>query len=210
MAACIEVRSMSITADKPTAIILAAGLSQRMGENKLLLDLNGKPLIEYLLEALPYDLFHTVIVVLANDTASIVERKNYRIESIINTTPERGQNFSITLGLRNSPFSIGYCFFVADQPFISRKTIEALAHTFLDNPHKIVIPQVEGQNGNPVFFPSCCRQELLELRGDSGGKTVIKNHPEKVLLFPCNNRQEFFDIDTPEEFILAQQMLTER
>ncbi len=198
---------MSIIADKPTAIILAAGLSKRMGENKLLLNLNGRPLIEHLLQLLPYHLFHTVVMIVANDTASILGKRYNDIKTIINTAPERGQNYSIYLGLLNSPPSIGYCFFVADQPFINRKTIESLAHIFTDNPHKIVIPQVDNQNGNPVFFPASCREELLKLRGDSGGKAVIKNHPEKVLSFSCNDRREFFDIDTPEEFVQAQQMI---
>ncbi len=199
---------MSVMNEKPAAIILAAGLSRRMGKNKLLMDFNGKPLVEHLLQSLPYHLFSTVIMVTAEDIFTALGEKYNDIKIIINTSPQRGQNFSIHLGLCSSPLSVGYCFFVADQPFICKKTIEALTYVFSKNPDRIIIPHIQNQNGNPVFFPACYRQELLELKGDSGGKTVIKNHPEAVLYVPCSDKKEFFDIDTPEEFALARKMIT--
>jgi molybdenum cofactor cytidylyltransferase len=182
------------------AIILASGLSIRMGCNKLLLPLGNATVIGQFLSRFPYELFDKVIVVYGDERVAAIARE-YPVILCHNQNPEAGKSKSIQLGLSVSTAEDGMMFAVADQPLLTSGTIRMLVKMFSkNNSKKIIVPKVGGRAANPVFFPASCRIEFAELRGDSGGQQLIKKQPESVCYVHFESGEEFSDIDTPDNY----------
>ena len=98
-----------------------------------------------------------------------------------------------------------YVFFVADQPWLSERTVE----TFLEFMKKVSDGDREsrpigcvsrlGEPGNPVWFSAFYKDELLALSGDRGGKRVMKAHMDQVHFFEVEEERELWDVDTLED-----------
>jgi len=182
-----------------SAIIMASGLSKRMEKNKLQMEINNKKMYEYILETVKRCYFCETIVV-TNDKNIYSKAKCFGFKVLKNSNSHLGQSESIKVALKNSCDSQGYMFFVADQPFVSYSTINLLCDTFEYNQDRIIIPNYNGLNGNPVLFPFSFKSELLSISGDSGGKLVINKNLEKVKTVAINNQYEHMDIDTMEDY----------
>lgn len=183
-----------------SAIVMASGLSERMKENKLHMKINNKKIYQYILETIKVCSCFQQVIVVSNDEEILNNSRNSRFKTIFNGKSHLGQSMSIRLGVENSQGSDGYMFFVADQPFIKKSTIELLCSTFNDNPGKIIIPSYNGINGNPVIFPVGLKQQLLKIEGDKGGKTVITKNSDKIIKLYIETNDEYFDIDTKDDY----------
>ncbi len=181
------------------AVILASGLSLRMGCNKLLLPLGSSTIIEKFLTNFPYSLFGKVILVYSDNMVGEVSDQ-FPVETCYNCSPESGKSHSIHLGLGASDAKKGIMFLVADQPLLSKRTVEKLVRSFAADPRRIVVPVIDGSPRNPVIFPVDCRAELLAQKRDCGGREVIKNNLERVQAVECFSPDEFYDIDTVEMY----------
>ncbi len=189
---------------KVDAIILASGLSKRMGCNKLLLPLGNSTVIGQFLSRFPFALFQKVIVVYGDPQLVSIARK-YPVVLCHNQSPEAGKSHSIQLGLAESTAEDGMMFAVADQPLLTSSTIQTLLEMFYKKKSKkIVVPEVAGRPANPVVFPATCRGEFAELHGDCGGRQLFIKQPERVCYVPFASKEEFYDVDSPENY---QQLL---
>jgi molybdenum cofactor cytidylyltransferase len=181
------------------AVILASGLSRRMGTNKLLLPFSGTTLVEKFLDSFPFSAFHETIIVVADDAVfSRVDK--YPISICFNNCQDEGQSRSVELGLGRSCAKDGVMFFVADQPLLRSATIKKLITKFREYPMSIIVPRVNGKNRNPVIFPHIFREELAALQGDVGGKEVMKKHIKEVVYLDFDDIHEFTDVDTPAQY----------
>lgn len=181
------------------AVIMASGFSRRMGSNKLFMKLDGKNLVEHILDKIKNIQFNdTIIVTSYVEIFKMAEKRNMKY--VINHNAEKGISESIKLGIMNSQVCEGYMFFTGDQPLVSEKTILKLIDNFNENKDKIVVPIYDGFRGSPAIFPSKYREELLSIEGDKGGKYVINNNLKDVIYVKIENAAENFDIDTIEDF----------
>ncbi len=176
-------------------VILAAGNAVRFGENKLLARFRGRPLIEWILDALPADRLNAVVVV--TQYAAVEALAAARgFETLRNSAPELGVSRSVVLGTEAlAERCDGILFLVADQPLLRRSTVERLLDRFLEDPERVVEPRAGERRGNPCVFPASLFPELLALRGDRGGRQVIRHHPELVTGVPVDPL-ELADVDT--------------
>ncbi len=181
-------------------VVMAAGNSIRFGANKLEALVNGKTLVEYALDALPVSRLQETIVVTQYDSVESLARK-YGFTCIRNPRPEDGVSLTIRLGtkaLMESCDAIMYL--VADQPLLKQESVARLIDCFLDNPDHIVSAAYDGRRGNPCIFPQKYFDELLNLKGDTGGSSVIRSHPEELMLCEVDP-EELLDIDTAEDIL---------
>lgn len=184
-----------------SAIIMAAGQSKRMNQDKLTMKIKEKCIYEYIFETINkcIDCFRDVVVV-AKEEVILTKAADVGFKAVKNEQSYLGQSESIKLGLKNSYKADGYMFFTADQPFISEETIKELAMTFEKNSNSIVVPCYNGINGSPVIFPEIFKEELLKLQKDTGGKTIIKHNLDKTIKVYIYSEDEHVDIDTMEDY----------
>lgn len=181
---------------KINAILMASGLSKRMGENKLMLEFKGKKIYEHTLDLLEEVGFDEVIV--ATSYEEILEDARSRgFVAICNTDNEIGKSSSIKLGVRETDEDTNMMFFVADQPLLRKETCEKLIESFKEN-NLMTYPVVGMRRGAPVIFPASYRDKLLSLEADQGGMIFAKDG--KTNKVPIENEYELLDIDTIEAY----------
>ena len=185
-----------------SAILLGAGESKRMGRKKLSLLWGKRTILEHCLQTLLRSRVKEVILVVNDRTEMIVRHwsKN-RVKVVVNPDYRKGMSISIRCGLKAlNPKSGGILIALGDQPFIKTRTINALIGAFGRAEGKIIVPSFRGRRGHPVIFHRKYEEELLRLRGDAGGKTIIMKHPEDVHIIPVKSEGVIRDIDTWRDY----------
>jgi molybdenum cofactor cytidylyltransferase len=183
---------------KINLILLAAGNSTRFKGNKLLEVINDKPMYMNVIEKVIKLKFNKIILVTQYEV--IKEALfDYPVKVVMNNHSELGISHSINLGINTDLEADAYMFMVCDQPFISLKSIKELINCFIKTNKGMACAEYDGNLGNPTIFSVKYREELLNLKGDVGGKSVMKKHLEDLERVAINNELELMDIDTREE-----------
>ena len=186
-----------------SGIILAAGAAQRMGRQKLLLDLEGKPVLQWVLEAaLSSELDEVVCVVReANEIQKGISLKDDKLRWVTNEKASEGQNTSVIAGLKAiNPQSEAALFLVGDQPLVKRDLIDGLIDLFRKTTALIVAPTFQGQSRNPVLFHRKLFPEILELKGDRGARGLIEKYKGEAALLEWKEETPFVDVDTWQDY----------
>ena len=177
-------------------VIMAAGNARRFGENKLAAEVRGRSLIRRALEAVPADGCEQVIVV--TQYPEIMElAEAFRFAALRNEHPDWGISHTIRLGLEALGDCDGAMFLVSDQPLLRRESVQALTELWQAQPDRIAALAHGGVRGNPCIFPARYFPELLALREDHGGSSIIRRHEEDLVLLEVPGG-ELEDVDTPE------------
>jgi molybdenum cofactor cytidylyltransferase len=185
-----------------SAILLAAGESNRMGQPKQLLPFGQSTIVERTIDNLLDSAVSETIVVLGYRDEEI--RKTIAdkpVKIAINPDYQQGISASIIAGLKQiNKRARAVLLALGDQPFVDSQTITSLVKAFRANNKGIIIPVYQGRRGNPVIFAIRYKGELLNLNGDTGGREIIKRHPDDVLEVAVNCEGVLLDIDTAENY----------
>ncbi len=202
---------------KISAILLAAGLSSRLGRNKLLLPLGGVPAVRRTAEALLGSKAAEVVVVTGHEREGVeaaLAGLNLRLAH--NPDYESGQASSLVAGLRAANPNIdGYLFALGDQPLIGPGLIDSLIEIFASSDEALAAaPFVNGRRGNPVLISASLKSALEALRGDEGARGILKgveaDSPERFMTVETDAEEIFWDIDTEADFERVRAMFDGR
>ena len=189
-----------------TGIILASGFSKRMTRDKLLLSVEGMPLVERVVKAAKISLIDEIILVYQNEEIKKIADK-YGVKAVYNKKAAEGKSAAVKLGISSShPDTEGFMFLVGDQPYLDSSTINKLIDIFKTEKHPVVVPVYAGKRGNPVLFSSKLKEELLKLEGDCGGRDVIEKMSVNVKQVDIDLSITGTDIDTQEEYEKIREM----
>ena len=181
-----------------SAVLLGAGESKRMGVDKLSLPWGRKTMLEHCFETLLRSEVHELIVVLSTRNKGVRHLfRGRKVRIVINPLSKTGMSASIRRGLLEiHPRCHGILIALGDQPLLKTRTINALIRTFDQGSGGIVIPSFRGTRGHPVIFHRRFKKELLHLKGDVGGRSIIESHPEDIRLVPVRSIGVIKDVDT--------------
>jgi len=187
------------------AIVPAAGMSTRMGQNKLLLTYNSKPLIVHAVDTLLSSAIDRVIVVVGHEADKIKESLTGRpVTIVVNRDYRDGMSTSVRAGLAAVPAEAdAIMIFLADQPLLVAADVNRLVSAFAratERGKSIVVPFFEGQRGNPVILASSYKESILEVVGDVGCRRVIKRNPDRVLEVEMETNHVVRDVDTLQDY----------
>jgi molybdenum cofactor cytidylyltransferase len=185
----------------PAAVILAAGLSRRMGQAKLLLPLHGQPVIRLTAERVLAAGADPVVVVIGGERqAFIAALAGLPVEVAVNDAPEAGQASSIRVGISALPPEVEAALIVlGDQPFVPPEIIPGLVAALGRAGKAIAAPRYRDGRGNPVLFARVMFPELLAIAGDQGARSVVERDPRRVALVDFDLEMPQ-DLDTPEDY----------
>jgi molybdenum cofactor cytidylyltransferase len=184
-------------------LILAAGESSRMGQDKALLTYRGRTFLETIISILREADVSRVAAVLGHH-AEEVQRgvKLEDMEVVINPEYRRGQTSSLQAGLRalESADLEAVVLCLVDHPLISADTVRALVASFRRSGAPVVIPTFQNQRGHPVLVARALFDELLRLSPDEGANTVIRKYRDATQLVEVNDSGILLDVDDSEAY----------
>ncbi len=194
---------------KVQLIYLAAGNSRRFGANKLLYELEGRPLYLHLLERLirickRHASWRILVVTQYDeiyDQTAGMEALGMPVHPVFSPDSRKGAAYSVRAGVEAaSDDTEGYAFFVGDQPYLSESSAEGFLEEMERRAAVLGSVKCRERQGNPAWFLSQYRRELLELTGDGGGRKILKRHPEQVTFYEIRDERELEDIDEPTSY----------
>tara|TARA_B100000427_G_C15482822_1_gene583892 strand:+ start:415 stop:1017 length:603 start_codon:yes stop_codon:yes gene_type:complete len=186
-----------------SATILAAGSSQRMGDNKLLLPFQDNTLINVVCKTIIDSYLKPVFVVTGFENKKVLESLPKSIDKIVyNEDWSRGMATSINKAISSLPNNIdGNMIVLGDMPLVTVKTINKLHQVFLNNNgNKIIYADYLGKQANPVIFPRKFFDEILHLNGDKGCKKIIYKNRKSSIGVPIDSSEVIFDCDTKDDY----------
>jgi len=189
-----------LRAPRIAAVILAAGLSSRMGSNKLLAEWRGKPLLRWTLEAALNSDAKPVIIVTGHESAKIeAALAGLDVQIVRNADYASGLSSSLKAGIRAVPQGgDGALVLLGDMPEIASSLIDRMIAGFSpQDGRSICIAIHEHRRGNPVLFARRFFPEIEALSGDVGAKDLVSRHEDLVCEFEAGTAA-LRDIDTPD------------
>jgi 4-nitrophenyl phosphatase len=187
------------------AIVLAAGESRRFGQPKQLLPVGGKTMIQHVVDVVLDSPTEQVIVVLgcraAEIEASVADRL---VQVVVNQEWKSGLSSSVQAGLLAVRPEVSAALFVlADQPGVTTEVIAKLIERYRETCAPIVVPTHQGRRGNPVLFDRSLFAELMQVKGDQGGRRLIAEHSDKLEEVEVGTGAILTDIDTADDYQTA-------
>ncbi len=195
------------------AIVLAAGKSERMGRNKLLLRLNDQTIIDHVLSAIDAAHLCEVIVVLGHKPeelhALLTSRAN-AARTTINVEYNRGMTTSFQTGLRELGRVDAAFLILGDQPLLEASLLDRMIQHLEAHPDSLIVsPIYKGKKGHPVLFRSALFNDILRLDESATIRDVIHRYTPKLLTVDAP-AWTTIDMDTPEDYQLVCSLMKER
>ena len=180
-------------------IILAAGMSMRMGSPKQLLPLGGRPALEWIVDVLTAQLDQVVVVLghRAAEIAAVVD--DPKVTLAINEDYRQGMLSSVQCGLRAAG-NANYLICLGDQPQLASSVVEQILQVSTIADQGMVIPTYEGKRGHPIYIHGKYRREILTLSLDGGLNRLMQWHPDDVLEMAVAEDGILEDMDTPADY----------
>ena len=191
--------------NKIIKVVLAAGLSKRYGlKNKILEKINGKTVIETILDRLIQidSNKNNIVVIGGNNYNSLKKTLNkYDVKLFYNKNYKNGLGSSVSFIFKKKISKNGIMFIPGDMPLISIKDFKKLINTFVQKKNKIISPCYKKKIGNPLIIPKIYFNLLKNLKNDEGARKFL---PSKDFIYvPCGYGT-IFDIDTKYELLKAK------
>jgi molybdenum cofactor cytidylyltransferase len=184
-------------------LILAAGESSRMGQDKALLTYGGRTFLETIVATLHEAGIERVAVVLGHHAEQIQGAVTLEgAEIVINRDYTHGQTSSLQAGLRalESPSLEAIVLCLVDHPLVSPDTVRRLIASFWQSGAPVVIPTFRNQRGHPVLIGRALFEELKKLSPDEGANTVIRKHRDVTKFVEVGDKGILIDVDNPDAY----------
>lgn len=192
-----------------SGVILAAGSSKRMGRQKLLLPLFGKPLVAHAIEAFKSSKVGEVILVAREGDGEILRlAKESGVKIVVNAHAEEGMSTSLALAVKSARGDAAVVG-LGDQPLVLPSSIDAIIGAFVP-PTRVVVPTYGGERGNPVLLSKALFGGVSELKGDNGAKSIVKANEKFLREVEVDDIGIIMDVDTPDDLRIAELTLLQR
>lgn len=183
-----------------TAIVLAAGMSKRMGSaNKLLMKIDGEMVLERSVRPI-VEAGVRVLVVTGHESEKVESCLNgYRVEFVYNERYMEGMGTSLARGVASIGELMleGIMVSLGDLPYLKRESVHSVLKAFSSEGGKrIVVPTFEGKPGHPIILPVRYGNELRRIHGDKGAKDIINRDWESVMKLDLPDKGIVLDFDS--------------
>ncbi len=198
----IQVRNQNQNTPHITAIVLAAGESNRMKEQKLLLTYRDKPMIRTIIDTIAQSKIEEMVVVLGADRDKIEQvLSDSAVTICINEDYKNGMLSSIQTGLKYLPDHSDACMiFLGDQPMITPEIINAIIDAYSKTQKGIVLPVFEKRRGHPVLINRKYRSHIDSIDPKVGLRDLIWKFPDDIAEVFMEDEGIIRDIDTREDY----------
>ncbi|MDF1687269.1 MAG: molybdopterin-binding/glycosyltransferase family 2 protein [Parvibaculaceae bacterium] len=181
------------------ALVLAAGLSRRMGtRNKLIEEIDGKPLLAQCVDTVLAANVDSLTLVTGHEAEIVQATMGTRpISYVHNPNFADGLASSLKAGLAALPPCDAFIVCLGDMPDIQTADIQKLISAYdRDEGRLICLPVVNGKRGNPVLWDHAFANDMLHLTGDQGAKSLMRDNEDVLCEVDIQHAGPLSDIDT--------------
>lgn len=175
------------------AVVPAAGKSERFGSQKLLADVDGRPLLARTIDSLVAGGAGDVIVVTADNSPEVADP---RVRRVANPDPSRGMFSSIQTGVIAAPVCDVLLVLPADMPFVQSATVETVARACAATA-TTTVPVFEGKRGHPVAMPPSVRHAVASADLSLTLKQVLERF--EIAEVAVSDPGVLRDVDRPQD-----------
>ena len=185
-------------------VVLAAGLSQRFGESKMLAPVEGEALVRRVLRTVRDARVGPVHLIVGHDGKRVAGAAGDLCDAIVeNPCFAKGMGTSIAAGVTSLPQDCEAVLIVlGDQPLVRTDHLRHLAETWLNSPGGIVASGYADTAGPPIVFPHTAFGELRALDSDRGAKALLDDGRFPVTVITAGDQA--LDVDTPADLDALQ------
>lgn len=190
---------------RPTAVVLAAGRSSRMGAQKALLPLGGEPVIERIIHTIRQSGISAIRVVTGHRREELTPLLQAAgVEPVVNPNFTEGMFSSVKTGLSGLGSECpGALVMPVDIPLVRSWTIRELIRQFNSDPNRILYPVFQGGRGHPPLIPIRRISDILNWQGTGGLRACLAQSEALSVDVPVPDSNILFDMDTPEDYTEA-------
>ena len=185
-----------------SGILLAAGLSTRMGKPKQLLPFGDNTIVETVVDNMLGAKFDEVIVVVGHRASEVQAQLGTRpITTVFNPDYREGMLTSAQAGIRALDASDAFGLMLVDQPFITSALIDQVVDAYVHTEKGIALPSYRYKRGHPVIFDQKYARDILALTPESDGvRTLFKKYGDDIHYVTVDTDSVLRDIDNPEDY----------
>ena len=189
-----------MSADSVAGVVLAAGLSSRMGRNKMLIDLGGQTLVRRAASTAIAAGLDPILVVVGHDSERVrAELTDLRCTPVFNPEYARGMHSSLKAGLSALPARTDAAVvLLCDMPLVDAGMVRALVDAFRRGTAPLAISTYGEVVAPPIAYARALFPELKAIEGDGCGKRVVRQHRAEAIELPWPE-ETLTDLDSPAD-----------
>ena len=195
---------------KTSAIILAAGLSSRMGDFKPLMKLKEKTVVENLIDSIIEAEIDEIIIVLGFRGKDVERhiKSNYKFHLTLNKITfvyneeykETDMLTSIKIGIKSLSYCHGFYIIPGDMPAIKKDTFISLKNSMIKSKSEVVFATLNGYKKHPPLISYRFKDTILDYEGEGGLREIWKLYNINIKYVPVNDYGCAIDIDTKRDY----------
>jgi molybdenum cofactor cytidylyltransferase len=185
------------------AIILAAGLSRRMGRPKMTLPWGKTTVIGQIVSVFKENGVNRTTVVTGGASFQVeMALKESGAQIVFNPEHADGNMLtSLKYGLRSQPVDSEAVFIaLGDQPFIDSGVVKLLMREYIEQPALILVPSFQMRRGHPWLVRRDLWDDVLSLPAEATMRDFLSGHSDDIRYVLVNTPTVVEDMDTPEEY----------
>jgi molybdenum cofactor cytidylyltransferase len=186
--------------ERIAGVVLAAGLSSRMGTNKMMLKVGGTSLVRRAVSTALSAGLDPVVAVVGHESARIRgELAGLSCTAVENPDYARGMNTSLRAGIRALPDDVeGAVVLLGDMPLVDAEMLRSLVDRFRSARPKLLVSTYGEVLAPPILYARGLFGELRALDDQACGKSVVKRHRGEAVELPWP-LERLTDLDVPED-----------
>jgi molybdenum cofactor cytidylyltransferase len=186
-----------------TAIILAAGESQRMGEPKLLMPWGKSTVLQTVISTFQAASVQDILVVTGGAHEQVARLVGKSVQIIYNEEYKKSEMLrSIQIGLTakmREASSALIC--LGDQPQVQERSVRSICETFLKTKSNLVVPSYQNRRGHPWLVARALWDDILNMREPETMRVFLNRHKNEIHYVGCETPTILQDLDTPDDYL---------
>jgi molybdenum cofactor cytidylyltransferase len=190
------------------AVVLAAGLSKRMGKPKMLLPWHASTVIEQVVLTLINAEVSPIVVVTGGARADVEKAiQKYAVLPVFNPQYQNGEMLnSLQIGLENlGPEVEAALIVLGDQPKIEERVVRKIRDIYLTDKPEIIVPSFQMRRGHPWIVARSLWPQIIALSLPQNLRDFLAHHQQQIRYVDVDTASILMDLDTPEDYIKQSQ-----